>query len=319
MSTRTDGAVLLDAPAELNLSEPVEFTVPDTSDGIVYQDIFVTPPLASKVLDRNAPNNRRAKQAKVAKMARDMGKGHWDESTGDTVKLTKAGVLVDGSQRMRAVMRAGADDDFPDFKGVNMTFAFGVSDNTIHVVDTGASRNFSDVLMIEEAINRTAVGSIVRRVFAWNLGNYAYTRGSSQAYADATMTELLNLYKSDIPGFDASAARAVDLRRFGIGNATAGGTAHYVFSKVDYEAAQTFFDGLVSGADLPLRSAIHVLRERLRRAEVKTDRMVHWMNPTEQLYLYVRAWNAWRKDRPIEKLQLPDGRDVTNDKFPPII
>lgn len=321
MSTRNQGGLLLASPAETTTSvvPGLNGGLPDTSDGIVYIAVDVTPQVAGYWLDNNHPNNRKAKLALISKMARDMGEGNWDEATGDTVKVTKDGLLADGSQRMRSVLRCAADERYPEFRGVRMTFAFGVSDNTIRVVDTGASRSFADVLQIEEAMNRTQVGAIVRRIFSWKQGNYVNNRGSSSAYADASMTELLQLYKSDISGFDASAARSVDLRRFGIGNGTAGGTAHYVFSEVDKEATQRFFDGLVSGANLPSRSAIHVLRERLRRAEVKTDRMVHWMNPTEQLYLYCRAWNAWRKDRPVEKLQLPDGRDVTNDKFPTLI
>lgn len=301
--TKKDVAVTAEPASESANGVDVEFKIID-----------VDARTAAYWLERNAENNRREKVAKIAKYARDMATGRW-LVTGDTVKITPDGVMVDGGQRMRAVLRANSE--YADFKSVRMVFAHGVPVETMHVTDTGAGRNFSDILMIEEAVNRTQVGPIVRRVCVWDQGNYIYQRGSSSVYTDPTMTELLDLYRSDPQGFDASAARAVDLRLAKIGNGTAGGTAHYVLTRLDYDQAQTFFDGVVGGANLGDRDPILVLRNRLIRASANTrvDR-ADFLSPTEQLYFYIRAWNGWRRDEAMDKLQLPNARDVTNQNFP---
>lgn len=295
----------------------VDAETDDDDVEVEYKTVVVTARVAAYWLERNAPNNRPAKPSKITKYARDMAMGRWLR-TGDTIKVTADEVMVDGGQRMRAVLRAA--NEYPNFKSVKMTFAFGVPYDTIRVTDTGSARNFGDILKIEDGVTQiTQVGSIVRRVFMWNAGNLIGQRGVSTAYSDPTMTELLDLYRDERSLFDASAARASDLRTAKVGNGTAGGSAYYILSHVDTDATATFFDHLVSGADLPERSAILTLRNRLIRANVKHslrgDR-ADYLTPTEQLFFYLRTWNNWRRDIPVERLQLPDNRVITNENMP---
>lgn len=295
----------------------VDADLSDDGVKVEYKTVVVTARVAAYWLERNAPNNRQAKPSKIAKYARDMASGNW-LPTGDTIKVTADEVMVDGGQRMRAILRAA--NEYPHFKSVRMTFAFGVPYDTIRVTDTGSARNFSDILKIEEGVSQiTQVGSIVRRVFMWRKGNLIGQRGVSTVYSDPTMTELLDEYRDDRSLFDAAAARAFDLRTAKVGNGTAGGTAYCILSKVDTEGTATFFDHLVSGADLPTRSPILVLRNRLIRANVKHslrgDR-ADYLTPTEQLFFYLRTWNNWRRDIPVERLQLPDNRVITNENMP---
>src|SRR5690242_15175398 len=97
LSTRTESALLApqdrpplgsDPAAQNQPTEPTEpvappyqFDLPDTSDGIVHMSIDVDARVAGYWLDHNLPNNRRAKTAKIIKMARDMGEGNWDQDT----------------------------------------------------------------------------------------------------------------------------------------------------------------------------------------------------------------------------------------------
>lgn len=285
----------------------------DSDQPKVYvEEVDVTPRLASYWLDRNVPNNRNEKPSRIRKYARDMANGRW-MVTGDTVKITVDDEMIDGGQRMRAVLRARAE--YPEFTSVKMLFARNVPYRAILVTDQGAGRTFADVLKIEDAINQNQCGAIVRRVHVWKQGNPAYTRGSSSNFVDPTLTELLELYRSDRQQFDASALRGLDIRNQKIGNATAAGTAYYMLNQIDHDAANNFYDGLVSGSHSTDRDPVWVLRERLRRAHSRLDR-ADYLTVTEQAFFIVRAWNSYVKDEPMEKLQLPERREITNMNFP---
>lgn len=300
-------------------AEDLEDDLEDDDDNpgdVEFKVLRVNAKLAGYYLERNVSHNRGEKRGKIKKYARDMANGNW-LITGDTIKITPDERMIDGGQRMRAVLRAHSE--YPEFKSVRMAFAFGIDAKAMVVTDTGAGRTFADTLMIEDAVNRTQVGSIVRRVFQYNGGNLLGLRGSNVQAADPTMTELLDLYRSDAGRFDASAARAVDLRGQKVGNGTAGGVAHYILTEIDKNDAENFFDGLVGGADLPPKSPILVLRNRLIRANVQRSlrgERSDFLTPNEQLWFYFRTWNAYRRDLPMDKLQLPDGRLLTNENFP---
>jgi hypothetical protein len=290
-------------------------TTPDP--GIEEPEVFteiqmVTARDASYWLERNAVNNRDAKPAKIAKYARDMANDRW-MITGDTIKITPDGIMIDGGQRMRSVLRAHAE--YPDFKGVRMMFARNVPYRAILVTDNNSARTFADALKIEDAINRNNAGAIVRRVHVWQQGNPAFLRGSGAGFVDPTLTELLELYRSDRRQFDAAAQRGLDIRNARVGNVTAAGTAYYMLNKINHDAAMNFFDDLVSGAHSNPRYPIWTLRERLVRAHSRLDR-ADYLTPTEQMYFIVRAWNAWLRDEPLDRMQLPGNRDINNLNFP---
>lgn len=279
---------------------------------IYFEEIDVTAKIAGHWLDRNVPNNRNQKPTRIRKYARDMANGKWI-LTGDAIKITAADEMIDGGQRMRAVLRAHSE--YPHFTSVRMIFARNVPKDAMLVTDTGAGRTFADALKIEDAINQTQCGAIVRRVHIWNQGNPAFVRGGHSSFVDPTMTELLELYRSDRHQFDAAAMRGLDIRNQRVGNATAAGTAYYMLNKVDHNAANAFYDDFVSGAHSFDDYPVWTLRERLRRAYSKLDR-ADYLTVTEQVFFIIRAWNAYVEDKPLDKLQLPPMREITNLNFP---
>jgi hypothetical protein len=109
--------------------------------------------------------------------------------------------------------------------------------------------------------------------------------------------------------FDAAAKRATDCQNRGIGTGAPAGVAHFLFSRIDSELAHQFFDQYVSLAGVPALSAVIALRNRM--AKQRIDRLTR----PEQLVLFIRAWNAWRKEQPTEALLLPKG-GLSNENFP---
>src|SRR4051812_8322853 len=86
---------------------------------VVLQEIEITPTLAKYLLDLNT-QNRPVNDQFVRQYAYDMEKSRW-MFTGDTLKLTRSGRLIDGQKRLMAVelsktkqtfnLQLGLDDD----------------------------------------------------------------------------------------------------------------------------------------------------------------------------------------------------------------
>lgn len=268
---------------------------------IKYERVSVTPKLAAEWLTKNAENNRVPKKSRIPAYARDMVSGRWNSDSGETIKFDAYGTLIDGQNRLRAVVLAGQAN--PNIV-IDFDVARGLPTEAIRVIDSGASRIFADTLAFDGVTDRNRVGSVVRWVLNWEVGNYM---GSGKF--SPTTAELWDRYRMDADLFTAAALRGSDATRQGLGVAAAAGTAFYLFYTVDRDAASTFFDRYVSGAGLQSGSPILVLRNRMAR--VRLDRT----NRQEQLALTVKAWNHWRDGREVSAILMPKG-ELTNLNFP---
>lgn len=265
---------------------------------ITYERVTVTPGLAKKWLGKNAENNRLPKTGKIPAYARDMISGRWNSNTGETIKFDEADVLVDGQNRLHAVITAGVPIDFD--------VARGLPREAMQVIDSGAARTGMDVLKIANATDRARTAGVVRWVILWDAKAFM---GSSSALRP-TNTEILERYRRESGQFDAAGKRATDCQNRGLGTGAPSGVAHFLFSRLDAEETHQFFDQYVSGANLPDRSAVLALRNKMARLRV--DRL----SRPEQLALFVRAWNAFREGRPLDRMQITRSGDLNNLNFP---
>lgn len=291
-------------------------------EGLRHVTCLVNAKEARFWLDHNAPNNRGPKNRKMKSYAHDMLEGNW-RLTGEAIGITedewvdadleprRDPRMIDGGQRMRSLLLAAEKD--PEIE-VKFTFAWGLPYDAIFVTNTGSARTFADGLGFKGRTNRNNLGAIVRRVWYWDHGNYVATGGSNTPDADPTMQDLHELEEEHTPELRAATARALDFKNSSIGNPTAAGTAYYVLNRLDHEDAVAFFDQLVSGANLSERSPVLTLRNRLLMASSAHSR-AQSLTTTEQLYLIMRSWNAFRLDEDLDTLLLPPRRSITNSKF----
>src|SRR6187549_304978 len=244
---------------------------------------------AKALLGRNIENNRNIRHGKVDQYVRDMLAGNWP-ITGETVKVSKDGDLLDGQHRLTALLHAAKIR--PDI-AVPMLVAYNVDASVMPVLDTGLPRGLHDLVGIVGIGGQThLVVAVVRRVIQWEDGNFIGVSGRNGGVP--THTESLARLDKDVTGFVAAASRGRDLQQARLAPGAPSGTAFYLFAKLDNDQAHTFFDHLLKGANLPETSPILVLRNRLVRA----DRL----RAHEFLALFVRAWNAWRDNRVIAQV-----------------
>lgn len=256
--------------------------------------VMVTPAMARKWLDKNADNNRSPKMAKVASYARDMEEGNWQADTGETVKFDEDGVLIDGQNRLHAVVESGVT--------VSMDVAYNVPNRAMRVLDTGSARTAADVLKIAGAADRMRCSAIVRWAIMWDAGGHM---GHNTGSIRPTTTEIIERYVREAGAFNAASSRGTDCQRRGLATGGPAGVAHYLFSRIDREEARAFFDQYVGGANLPEKGPIVALR----------NRVLTKLTRAEQLALLIRAWNFYRADELVDRLQISRG-ELTNANFP---
>jgi hypothetical protein len=269
-------------------------------------NVTVTPGMAREFLERNVENNRTPKTAKIRSYARDMRAGAWRRNTGETIKFDTRRRLIDGQNRLHAVIEANVS--------VVFDIAHDVSVEVMPVLDSGASRSGKDALSIEAGIRDPRVASLVRWVIMWNAG----VRVGKGGTVSPTNSEIVKAYNREPGLLHAAAARGRDAGRAGLGTGGSAAMAFYLFSflpnKVSKgdspsEDASAFFDMFVSGAGLPTGHPILTLRNRM--VKTKIDRLTR----PEELVLIVRGWNAWRKGETPGGFLLPKN-GVSNADFP---
>lgn len=107
---------------------------------IQFKKQLVTPELAKEWLGKNT-NNRKVKTKKIRQYADDILLGLWKEDTGETIKFSKCGKLIDGQNRLKAISLAN--------KPIYLHISSGHELEVFSVLDTGAIRNANDIFTIQ--------------------------------------------------------------------------------------------------------------------------------------------------------------------------
>lgn len=145
----------------------------------------VTPTKAAEWLEKEIENNRNTNPHRVESYARQMLKGLWMSETGETIKFNKAGMLIDGKHRLKAVIRSGVSIWFH----VN----YEIENDVINVIDSGFARNAGNVLAINKVPNFNNIGKLVRVYKTLIDLEGTYQKGATSY----TPIEVLNEYVTD--------------------------------------------------------------------------------------------------------------------------
>ena len=132
----------------------------------------------AKVLLRKNVHNRNIRRHVVEAYARDMAQGNW-QPTGEAVKVSNDGILLDGQHRLAAVIYAcenlGLD------KPVTMLTIRGLPTATQDVMDTGIARKASDALQLEGVTHASATAAAVKVLIRLERGTiFDHSPGASR-------------------------------------------------------------------------------------------------------------------------------------------
>jgi len=248
----------------------------------------LTPMLAEKLL-RSMPINRHVRKAHVQTLAQDIRNGRW-VANGETLKVNQRGELIDGQHRCLAVAETGTT--------IPVVIVYDVpNDESQLTIDTGAPRRFSDYLSIKGVPNAITVAGLTRAVWAWKLKGtsiYATPEKASSQVLWATLEQHPEIH--DISRH-ATKMRAVDAPF------TVTGLCYWLFSAIDQEDCDFFFDRLMDGQGLFQGDPIYALRSQLASSkEHRGSRNVRWM-----LGLTIKAWNKYRRGETLDRVVFKTG------------
>lgn len=260
----------------------------------VTELLTIGPELAEQWLGKNS-RNRPLKRDKIEMYARDIAAGRW-QVTGESIKFGIDGRLLDGQNRLHAVIRAG--------KPITSLVVWGVCPDAQDVMDSGVPRSASDALSMSGVTNAKRVAAAARLAMAQEAG-------LTYKSVKFTNTEIQTWIMENLDITEAHLVFGKDMNLIPLLPAVKIYCA-WRFVRLDADAATEFFTQLATGVGITESSPILALRRRLmgdygrlRAGNVAAEEAVNAV---------FRTWNAWRQGRPMERIigvsragvQIPD-------------
>lgn len=276
-----------------DLIAPFEPLIDDVTVAIEW----VGPERARGLLAGNR-QNRSLRPSRVRNLSAAMNRGEWDLN-GESIKVDADGSLLDGQHRLAAVVEAGAT--------VQMLVVTGLPREAQETVDTGRRRRLADVLAIrgEPAPHALAAALNLLHRYRQNARLDASKAGAP------TPQQALDLLEQ-CPGLRDSVRVGRRVARQLPAPASIFSTLHFVFSEIDPDATETFFESLTSGADLRSDDPVFHLRRHLLRPRRDRGSSQHAYLTTA---LTIKAFNFSRQGRRVELLSFKT-RGSKSESFP---
>jgi len=127
---------------------------------IEIKKVLVTPALALELLKGNVCN-RSLRKSKINKYAADMESNLWHADTTETIKLTKNMRLLDGQNRLNAIIQIG--------KPVASFIAYPVPESAMNNIDTGMTRSIKNIFELNGIPNAKQVSSAIKKYLSYKM------------------------------------------------------------------------------------------------------------------------------------------------------
>lgn len=250
----------------------------------------IGPEEAAEILKNHNAQNRALKPKAIAQYARAMADGEWT-FIGDPIRFDRGGELLDGQNRLTAVVKSGCAQTF--------VIVRNLEPDTQRYMDAGVKRSPADQLKIEGVAHPRESAMIASLVMHWQGEDLPHMNVKYSTF------EVVEFVEANTNGIEAAAKHSAALYHTTRATKGISGAVFFMAAEAsEVGTASAFFGLLTSGAGLDNGSPVLLLRNKLifwaSTSGKKPDR-------AEQLFYYVRCWNGWRKGEELERLQLPRG------------
>lgn len=264
-----------------------------------YTEELITPDLAREYLTYNV-HNRALRPRKITEYTEAIRDGRW-RPNGEAIKFDVAGNLLDGQNRLHAVIAAE--------RGVQMLVVRGLDSDDQETLDGGATRSLGDALKLRGEHSVTSLAAVIRSLHLWEEFSNSTVgqrlgRGQSRP---VPLTRLLAYFEKNAEEFRDLTVQTDRIRKMtGVPTSVCAPLLRVMLA-LDADDTKDFWDrveqGTASGMDLGQRDPLVALRQALRRlAGSRTN-----YNPTEMAALIIKAWNAYREGLPLANLRWRTG------------
>lgn len=247
--------------------------------------LWVTPEMATQWLKKNV-NNRNMNQYRVARYARDMRNGDW-EVTGDGIRFSKTGKLLDGQHRLWACLQAESK-----FQTLVVT---GLEDNAQIVMDQGMPRTKGSQLKLLGYKRSGTLASAATVYAKMETGrSYVLARGQTPSISEVLdiVEQNPDILKAMEKYFSHKATRGIKMHSGVM-------IAMYVYmSRFSESKADEFIESFLTGANLYKGHPALALRDRVMQARMKNQKALH----DEFMTWVAYAWRSFVVDKKLHKL-----------------
>lgn len=258
------------------------------NDSMKIEKKIISPEVAKYLLSFNT-NNRTARQPLIARYAKEMKEGRWKENTGELVKISKSGVLLDGQHRLLAVVKSGCSIPFH--------VSFEMDDEVFEVIDQGSKRNATDVFLIKGCQYSTMIPSMIQ-IYCL-LKNGKVGQKGAQLDGKHSSSKLLEIYNQDIEFWNDVAKKSHNwYSQFSkVMLPSTIGAFYALFKDVDSAQALNFMEQLCKGTRVD-NDTIHWLRKKLIDDKISTSKM----QASFKNAIIIKTWNHFRKNISVSRL-----------------
>lgn len=259
---------------------------------------LITPEIAKEYLEKNT-KNRLISQQQLARYARNMKEGKWKEDTGELIKISKTGVVLDGQHRLSAVVLSGVS--------IYFHIAYNVDDSVFDVIDTGKSRNAGDVFKIAGVSNANNTAAIIAH---YNLIKAGRKAGANRN-GKSINSELLEQYyensdwwdmiRKESYGMYESFSRVITMSFIG--------GFYACFYEINKQKAEEFMRQLCTGVGVS-NNVIYLLRNKMIQDRVSPKKI----GETFKMALIIKSWNFFISNANVKQLMF----DPNREEFPKI-
>lgn len=275
--------------AAMNGNGPSQMlTVNDPDHGeITISYELVTPKIAQRWLAERNEHNRRINDRHKAMLRRAMGSDEW-MLTPDAIAFDRDGQLENGQHRLSALIEAGKSQYFVVIRGLRR--------ETFNITDVQRKRQVADLLdRVGSYVSTTKLGSALRLMLVYRtIGHFSEP---NTQYSNAEILE----HMTNEPSIEYAVDQAEQLRRNGLKAAPPSLIAalYHIFSEVSPDDVGEFMEKWATGIGINSgKDPVYALRRKLEDPAVTSKDM-------KAAYAIV-AWNAYRKNKPLTRLRLPD-------------
>ena len=258
-----------------------------------FKKELITPSRAKELLEANI-NNRRVKDPVVLRYAQDILAGRWKEDTGEVIKISKSGIILDGQHRLYAITKANT--------AIFLHIVYGVEDSVSDVLDTGSVRNASDVFKLNKIPNDSGIPILITTYYLLKNGHF----GSGQINNRLTNAQILDkyfeneLYWQDI--FRRSSNWYLSFAKI-LPKSFIGGF-YGNFKDIDAELAENFMSELCTGINVTNETMV-LLRQRLMHDKISQKKIT----PTLKMIYMIKTWNCYVRGIELKKLAFDSDRE----------
>lgn len=274
---------------------------------ITIETLEVTPQMAKELLDGNEVN-RNVSPDRVDRYKRAMTRGQW-AFIGDPIRQSVDGRILDGQHRLIAIEESGVT--------VPLVVIRGIPEEHQKYMDSGRARKAADSVHMMGIRNSTTVAAAARLLMTvtdepgpdeeWNgivrVGQYS---AKVSGFSNYEVADYVEAHK----GLSISAEIGVQASRGTSAQPTALTLVHYLARRLDPYKADAYMTHLATGVGLELGSPVFAVRETINRRN--RGETTARSDGAANLALLIIAWNHWRRDTKLSRIQLPPGGVVAS-------